>query len=230
MARLTGGSSDGPVVSASAPSAATLDAEEARASLASPTDENVNDLNVQNQHTKLIQSDTHSTTVSVKSGLNSSGIIVTEKSNNSNLLEEIPDTKLSDISQDREYSNLSAIHLTSVHPRQSPRLTRPLLITEDGSLMNTMESNNPHSEALGQGVEVNVCTIEPNPSIVNQKNEQPSVEYDGDNSPGSSKFVREDSINMDIDETPHFDKDSFREQDFATEVMEVSLLNKYVFK
>lgn len=223
MARLTGGSSDGPMVSASAPAAAALDAEEARAPLASPTDENVNDLNVQNQHSKLIQSDTHSTTVSDKSGLNSSGIIVTEKSNNSNLLEEIPSTKLSGISQDRGFSNLSAIHLTSVHSRQSPRLTRPLLITtEDGSLINTMESNNPHSEALGEGVEVNVCTIEPNPSIVNQKNEQPSVEYDGDNSPGSSKFVREDSINMDIDEAPHFDKDSFREQDFATEVMEVS--------
>lgn len=179
-----------------------------------------NDL--QNMHqAALAHAEPDNTAMSEKTDIKSTSPVVTEKSKGSNILDDISDTKMSDLSQNRSCNQNSMISCDASLACEN--LSHPISIVPQSNIAsNVFEQNMMSNSSVDMS----------SPVKINDAFMRPSSLQEGSNlSLNESKFTRESSISMDIDETMNSERCSLKESDSGTETMEVDflILNFIVF-
>lgn len=171
-------------------------------------------LDLQNQHAASFNA-------TVKTGIKTDSLIVTDKSNSSNIIDEIPDSKMSDLSQS-ERCNRDVNVLSCDASLACQNLPHPMsMVSQNDDSIRSVDVDAVSSNEFSLNTSVDMSS----PVKTNETFMQPSVAHDGSNSSiNGNKFTRESSISMDIDETLQSERCSLRESDSGTETMEVNVL------
>lgn len=161
-----------------------------------------------NMHQAAIVDAEPNTAMSEKTDLKSACPIVTEKSKSSNILDDMSDTKMSNLPPNRSCNQNSMISCDAS------------LACENMSIVP--QSNIVQSNVFEPSMMSNSSVDMSSPVKIQDTFMRPSSLQEGSNlSLNEGKFIRESSISMDIDETMNSERCSLKESDSGTETMEV---------